>query len=243
MSIRLVSTSLPDLLPMRTRSPGPHASVIIGDLCTRLGLYDKRDADAFPVTRAQLGCALEDTLAARFVQDDPARYQRGSELTRDGIHVTPDFWDVGDPRTQPESPLYDPRVYPIVTRECKLTWMSAKVMEGVGGEEVDPRSGRRTVVEGERLWRYWRQLEAQCFALVGPDPDPDLLVLGQLTVVFIQGDYKLSDIPGPTWEREYTYTELENTWRMLVGHLAVMRSEGFLFEGEGEEPGTDVRLE
>jgi len=232
MSIRLVSASLPDLLPMRTRSPGPHASVIIGDLCVRLGLYDKRDADAFPVTRTQLGCALEDTLAARFAQDNPARYRRATELTRDGIHVTPDFWDVGDPRTQPESAVYDPRVYPIITRECKLTWMSAKVTERIGEEEVDPRSGRRTIVEGERLWRYWRQLEAQCFAL---DPDPDLLVLGQLTVVCIQGDYKGSDIPGLTFEREYTYAELENTWRMLTGHLAVMRSEGYVFEGEGED--------
>lgn len=229
MSIRLVSSALPDLLPMRGRSPGPHASVIIGDLCTRLGLYDKRDADAFPVTRAQLGCALEDTLAARFAQDDPVRYRRGSELARDGIHVTPDFWDVGDPRTQPGSPTYDPCLYPVITRECKLTWMSMKVAEGVGDEEIDPRTGRREIVEGVRLWRYWRQLEAQCFAL---DPDPEQIVLGQLTVVFVQGDYKGSDIPGPTYEREYTHAELETTWRMLVEHLAVMRSEGYVFEGE-----------
>lgn len=232
MSIRIVSRSLSDLLPMRGRTPGPHVSTVISDLCVRLGMYPPSDPDSFPVTRAQLGCALEDSIADRFAADAPERYVRAGELTRDGLYVTPDIWDTGDPRIVPGSVEYDPRIFPLITREIKLTWMSAKLIAGV---ETPERSSAEedAEAEGERFWRYWRQLEAQCWAL---GPEPWQTVIGQLTVVFAQGDYKGGDIPGVTWERSYSYGQLEGTWKMLMRHVELMRREGYDF-GDREERG------
>jgi len=230
MSIRILSRSLPDLLPMRGRSLGVHVSTVISDLCVRLGMYAASDPDSFPVTRTQLGSALEDSIATRFAADSPGTYVRASELVREGLYVTPDFWIVDDPRTVPGGPLYDPRVHPLITRECKLTWMSAKLIEGVETRE-GASAEEDAAAEGERFWRYWRQLEAQCWALY---PEPWQTVIGQLTVVFAMGDYKGGDIPGVTWERTYSYEQLMGTGRMLVGHAAQMRRERYDF-GDTQE--------
>lgn len=108
MGITLLSSGLPNLLPARGRSPGLHHSVVLSDLCVRMGHYEKSEMN---MTRTQLGCALEDTLDLRYNQEYPGRYIRGEELLIGGeLPITLDFLD---------SQLYKPR-------ETKLSWMSSR---------------------------------------------------------------------------------------------------------------------
>lgn len=132
--ITRISSSIPNLLPMRDRSPGIHVSEIIHYLCVQAGIFKTRDdeAEAAFVDTAyiQLGCALEDTIAARFEAHYPGRYVRPGEQSADGIFLTPDLKDT-------ETPSLD---------EIKLTWMSSR---------HDPSS--------EKFWRYWLQVKAYCY--------------------------------------------------------------------------------
>lgn len=108
--IELVTNTLPDLLPMRHRSPGLHVSSIIHDLCVNhLHHYKPSTADR-NTTRMQLGCALEDSIAARFAAQYPNRYIQLGEAIIDGIPGTSDLYDLD---------LDEPT-------EIKLTWMSSR---------------------------------------------------------------------------------------------------------------------
>lgn len=103
----LAFAGMPDLLPMQGRSEGVHISDIIKDLCVRLGHYS--DEIELTSTWAQLGCALEDTVATRYERHFPDRYERPGELERDGLFGTPDLLDLEDGAIE----------------EIKLSWMSA----------------------------------------------------------------------------------------------------------------------
>lgn len=106
---RLVSTAIPDLLPMENRSPGTHVSHVIHDLCIKLGHYE-RTGGLPPMTRLQLGQALEHAIIDRYQQHEPDRYVKPGELHKDGLYGTPDLLDTLD----------------YLVHEMKLTWMSAK---------------------------------------------------------------------------------------------------------------------
>jgi hypothetical protein len=107
--IRLISEGIPDLCPMLGRSPGLHLSSIINDICIRLGYYKERERDHLDMTRMQLGCALEDSITARYARTYPDRYIQPGEMCVDGVYITPDLLDT----------------VPHAAEEVKLTWMSA----------------------------------------------------------------------------------------------------------------------
>lgn len=106
-NIRLISSGIPNLLPMQDRSPGIHHSHVLSDLCIRLGHYDKKDMS---MSRMQLGCALEDTIADRYAEEYPDRYIRPGELLLGDLPITKDLLDV----------------YSYVPEEIKLSWISSR---------------------------------------------------------------------------------------------------------------------
>lgn len=106
---RLIATELPDLLPMQNRTKNVvHLSAIIHYLCLNLG-YFTGDAQ-LSTTWAQLGCAHEHAIIARKLVDDPSRYVRPHEVSRDDIYGNLDLLDVRD----------------FAVEEVKLSWMSAR---------------------------------------------------------------------------------------------------------------------
>jgi hypothetical protein len=108
MSIRLLSSGIPDLVPMKSRTKGVlHHSTVLSDYCVRMGHYDKSEMD---MTRLQLGCALEETIAIRYNQSDPDRYIQPGELLLGDMPITPDLLDTrfGCPE------------------EIKLSWLSSR---------------------------------------------------------------------------------------------------------------------
>lgn len=108
MTFTLVSSTMPDLLPMRGRSSGRHVSHVIHDLCIRLGYFE--DGKELQTAWAQLGCALEWAVIERYQEHYPDRYVQIGELERDGVYGTPDLFDTEEGAVV----------------EIKLSWMSAK---------------------------------------------------------------------------------------------------------------------
>jgi hypothetical protein len=106
--ISLVSTGIPDLLPMRGRSHDiPHLSEIIHYLCITNGHYAlQSDPD---MTRMQLGQAFEFSLLQRYTLHEPNRFIRPAEIRRDGIAMNLDAVDIRIPSID----------------DWKLTWMSS----------------------------------------------------------------------------------------------------------------------
>ncbi len=135
MKLRLMSTGIPDLLPMeRSDDPSRHVTAVIRYLCLKLGHFDD-DGEGVTVeqqTRMELGSAFEDlmvkALAARYEKNN-YRYVQPGELFLDGMIGTPDLLDVDD--------------YAI--EEIKLTWLSSNHPP-----------------EHKKLWKYWVQLKAYC---------------------------------------------------------------------------------
>src|SRR5688500_6103953 len=107
-TVELVSSVMPQLLPMEGRSPGIHVSEIIHNLYVRLKHYDPREE----VNQAQfeLGNAWEWAIIARHERHDPKRFLRLGELELDGLYGTPDLGDVVED----------------AIREFKATWLSVK---------------------------------------------------------------------------------------------------------------------
>lgn len=106
MKATLISSVMPDILPMRGRSPGIHLSDIIRDLSIRQGHFQDGPLN---MARANLGNALEWALIDRLMRQYPNRYMRIPEIERDGIYVTCDLADRMERRPN----------------EFKLTWMSS----------------------------------------------------------------------------------------------------------------------
>jgi len=135
--ITLISSTMPDLLPMTTRSSGPHVSTIITDLCISLNLYPNNRLDEDPnMSWMQLGSALEHAIIQRYSLHYPDRYIQPGELTLDGIHGTPDLFDL-----QPPPPIGDT----FTVEEIKLAWMSSNHPP-----------------DSDKFWRYWVQIAAYC---------------------------------------------------------------------------------
>lgn len=88
--ITLLSSEMPDLLPMTDRSPGIHLSDIINDLSIKLGHYKPSPLN---MARLQLGNAFEWALIERWMRHYPKRYARVGEMCHDGIYVTGDVFD------------------------------------------------------------------------------------------------------------------------------------------------------
>lgn len=136
--ITLLSSAMPNLLPMENRSAGLHVSEIIHYLCYKLGIFKEREpsadgAEADPnMAWMQLGCALEHAIAQRYELHEPGRYSCVGELEQDNIYLTPDLYDHVDNAVV----------------EIKLAWMSSD-------QDVD----------GDRFWRYWVQVKAYCYVL------------------------------------------------------------------------------
>lgn len=109
---RQIRDGIPDLVPMTDRSPGMHVSTIIHHLCVQRGDYKERDSNSeLPMSRLQLGCALETAIADRYALTYPGRYIRPGELCKDGLFGTPDLFDCQDSAVE----------------EVKLTWMSSNL--------------------------------------------------------------------------------------------------------------------
>lgn len=107
--IRLLSNTMPELLPMTDRSPGIHVSDVIRDLCLQLGHFKVKDGNVLDPAWAELGSALEYAIVQRFDLEYPGRYVQPGELERDGLYGTPDLVNVDDWSIE----------------EIKLAWMSS----------------------------------------------------------------------------------------------------------------------
>lgn len=138
MSIELVSTGIPDLLPMK-RSPGLHHSEVLKDFLVSTGYkqYEDKSLDNDNdkknlITRWQLGSAFEDIIADRYDKHFPGKYIRSSELEIDGLVITPDLITSSD--CTPDS--------------IKLTWLSS-----------------RNDINSDTFTYHWLQLASECVAL------------------------------------------------------------------------------
>lgn len=88
--LTLLSSEMPDLLPMVDRSPGIHITDIINDIAVRLGHYKPSPLN---MARLQLGQAFEWAIIERLRRHDPQRYVRIPEQQKDGVFVTLDALD------------------------------------------------------------------------------------------------------------------------------------------------------
>lgn len=200
---RLLSSEMPDLLPMQGRSPGLHISEVIKDLCIRLGIFE----GDMPVNQLWMGLgnALEYAIVRMVMEDERYRdrFIRPGELEKDGMFGTLDLVDtmpeLGGLIVIPGAPLLHEPGFTAVN-EIKLSWMSVN-----------------QAVDSERFWRYWVQIMAYCWMWE--------TTIGVLHVAHINGDYKYgkSEEPGPawrSWRRDFTERELFENWRMLKSHGA-----------------------
>lgn len=140
--IELVRTGIPNLLPMKDRSPGLHHSSVLSDYLVRIGHYPPNDPymlppekdkhDRMTMTRMQLGAAFEEILADRYFRAYPGRYFYPGELDLDGLHITPDLVDSSD---------YGPD-------SIKYTWISSK-----------------HPIDSDKFLYHWMQLKSECIAL------------------------------------------------------------------------------
>lgn len=121
MNPRIVATGIPDLLPMaRSGAANRHISAIIRSLCIKLGHFEDDSAESTPresvrrQTMWELGSTFEDALISalidRYIKNDPNRYARIGELTKNGLIGTVDLVDLTD----------------WAVLEIKLTWMSSR---------------------------------------------------------------------------------------------------------------------
>lgn len=87
--------------------------------------------------------------------------------------------------------------------EIKLTWMSTR-------QGDDPNS--------EKFWKYWTQLKAYCKMMEW--------TVGYLHVGFVNGNYRDDRLPRYTiWRAEFTQSEINENWAMLVSNGKKMRQE------------------
>jgi hypothetical protein len=131
----LVEREIPDLLPMDHRAPGLHVSSIIHDLCIELGHYEDSSDKKLPMTRLQIGQAIEWALIERMRRHFPDRYGKVGELTLDGISGNADLFDH----------------YDFITDEIKCTWLSAR--------HADDPSSKKLWKYWVQLKAYCRMLE------------------------------------------------------------------------------------
>lgn len=135
--VELISTGIPNLLPMKGRSPGIHHSDVLSDLLVRMGHFPPKTpqnskSNPHVITRMQLGQAFEEILVDRYSRHYPDRYILPGEFEIDGLPITPDLID---------SSLYGPD-------SIKLTWLS---------------SSHDILID--KFDYHWMQLMSECVAL------------------------------------------------------------------------------
>lgn len=185
MPPRLVSDKMLDLFPME-RPAGRHVSSAIYRVMRTLH-PDRFTSDPINEIRANLGNALEHAVADAFHRLHPDRYVRPGTLELDGIHGTPDLWDLwGSPVPRK---VLRPRVV-----EIKLTWASSRRAE-------DP--------EDPWFWRYWTQGKAYQ-KMSGPE-----FAGVSLIVVYVVGDWKDGPPIGYQWDWDFTEEELDENWEFI----------------------------
>lgn len=187
---RLLSRELPDIMQMadRTRGEGVlHVSDVIHDLCVRLGHYPARGAD--------------DTMPVNRMRLGNAWEWAVASCLR---HEHPDrYVDLGE--LCQDGMYLTPDLYDTWTpavEEVKATWMSERHGD-------DP--------EGVKFWRYWRQVQAYCWAIG--------CQVGRLRVAFVNGagGFKSRDSGARVWEARWTRQELAENWELLRRHGETMR--------------------
>lgn len=201
---------------------GCHVSSVIHDLCRKLdptrfakdrGWHPGDRASIPPElqTRFELGLSLEEMLGramgVRFVRNlASARFE---EFKRLGQNPAPTRF------LRPSSLIFPvagggdmvgtPDVLDVdgqgAVEEWKCTWISAS-----------------NPIDSPRFWHFWVQLKVYCY-MVG-------VTRGRLRVFFINGDYRPpSPLPPDAWEEDFSPTDLQETWDMVVTHA---RSLGWL---------------
>lgn len=207
--IELISTGIPNLLPMRDRSPGLHHSTVLSDLLTRMGhfsprarerdpeidqpedsprLYTPGDVSSSTITRMQLGCAFEEILASRYQRAYPDRYYYPGELEIDGLYITPDLVD---------SECYGPD-------SIKYTWLSS-----------------RHSIDGDKFTYHWMQIKSECIALHSD--------IGRLHICHNNGDYSYGSdaVHFNVWRQQFSKKELDHHRTIILKHRDRMLKEGW----------------
>jgi hypothetical protein len=91
-TVKLIRDTMPSILPMGGRSKGDHVSVLVNEICLRLGHYEETIGPANQA-RLELGNCWEFALIQRLNLDQPDRYFQPGELRLDNIYGTPDLLD------------------------------------------------------------------------------------------------------------------------------------------------------
>lgn len=186
MAPRLITTTLPDLLPMK-RTKGRHVSAAIRLLAIKLGhLEDKDEEDEGPQQAyLELGCAWEDGLAWHFqnriAESEPHRYVRNMELYLDGLYGTLDWLDVID--------------HAVV--DAKLTKISSK-----------------NHISSDKFWKWWVQVKCYCH-MVGVNTGRLHIAFVNGDYAFLRGEKDSDFIHYRVWEDTWTDRELANNWKMV----------------------------
>jgi len=205
MKTIIISHIMPELLPLQFRSPGPHISHIIDELCIERGDYTRREKDS-PQAQAlfQIGHAIEHAIVYRWQRTWPNRYIQPGECQKDNIFFTPDLWDMSNIK----NPRYPGAIRPV--HEIKSTRLKMQ------GDLSD-----------DKYWRYVCQLMSYCYGL-GVNH-------GVLSVVFLRGDYGNQMVGYLEQLFKWSDEELEANWGMLATKGKIMEREGYWVEMESKE--------
>lgn len=196
--IELISTGIPNLLPMRDRSPGLHHSRVLSDLLTRMGHFappdpyedelEKEKEAKMVMTRMQLGCAFEEILASRYQRAYPDRYYYPGELEIDGLHITPDLVD---------STEYGPD-------SIKYTWLSSK-----------------HPIYSDKFTYHWMQIKSECIAL---HSDIGRLHICHNMGDYSFGN---DAVHFNVWRQQFSKRELDHHRTIILKHRDRMIKEGY----------------
>lgn len=194
--ITLLSSGLPDLVPMLDRSPGIHVSDIIRDLMIR---QNKWESNSSPdVNLMNLGKALEWAICNMYQTAFPARYVQLGELELDDIYGHLDLFDIAD--------------YAVM--EIKYTKRSARnVVEG----EAFEREEKRAIIWprfSDKFWKDAVQAMAYC-KMMGS-------TILKLILCHVEGnyekDFKERKVVYNVWQARCTQDEIDANWNMLRRH-------------------------
>lgn len=146
---------------------------------------------------------------------EPKRYVRGSPMDLLRLEAGMAFEDIleeGLKRRLVERPgefitdegiIYSPDciIFNGSTRlgEIKLTWLSSREVPRVEANGFPPKFDK-----------YFTQMKAYCYHLHTRD--------ARLMTFFVNGDYKPPKPELLAWDIDFTQRELEDNWRMLMGH-------------------------
>lgn len=193
---RLVSEGIPDLCPMKNRSPGIHISHLIDRICLREGFYPLRASTTYrDRTRMQMGLNHEYALLERHIKHEKERYSKGYEMEVDEVFMTPDMFEVEESGGQ--------EVIKAV-HEIKLTWMTE----------------RYKFPECDKFWAYECQLKCYCY---GAKVNIGYLHVGFINGNYT---YESDDGPNmKCWEYNFTKHQLLENWCEMLVEAEVVERE------------------